>query len=115
MQLSLVDEVPEFSKTHFLNVFAEASFDEGKDRMKLRIITGQQIPVDISVSIPDKFISKFPEGTIYKVDTKLIMHKGRKPYFVALRAKQVQRAIEYFDYNLKLQYGFNFKYGIRVS
>ncbi len=114
MQLSLVDEVPELSKTHFLNVFAEASFDEGKDRMRLKTITGQQIPVDLSVSIPDKFISRFPEGTIYKLDTRLIMNKGKKPYFVALRAKQVQRAIEYFDYNLKLQYGFEFKYGVKV-
>ncbi|ADQ15885.1 hypothetical protein [Leadbetterella byssophila] len=101
MQLSLIDQVPEFTKSYFLDVFAEASFSSG--RMRLKTIQGQQVPEDLSISIPSKFISLYPEGTIYKLDTKLIQKDGRKPYFVALKGKGIQRAIEFFDYNLKVQ------------
>ncbi len=113
MQLSLIDEIPELTKTYFLDVFAEALYDVKADKMKLKTINGQQVPVDLKVSIPSKFITKYPEGTIYKVDTKLINKKGKSPYFVAKNAKKVERAIEFFDYNLKVQYGFD--YFIRKS
>lgn len=109
MQLSLIDEVPEFSKKFFLDVFAEALYDFKSDKMKLKTIEGQNIPNDMKVSIPSKFLSKYPEGTIYKVDTRLIDKSGKKPYFVAVKSKGVQRAIEFFDYNLKVQYGFDYK------
>lgn len=110
MQLSLIDEVPEFNKKHFLDVFAEALYDVKSEKMKLKTINGQQVPEDLKVSIASKYIATFPEGTIYKIDTKLVNKKGQKPYFIAIKGKQVQRALEYFDYNLKVQFGFNFKY-----
>ena len=110
MQLSLVDEVPEFSKKYFLDVFAEALYDLKADKMKLKTINGQQVPENLKVSIPSKFIKNFPEGTIYKVDTKLVNKKGKKPYFIAMKGKEVKRAIEYFDYNLKVQYGFDYTF-----
>lgn len=106
MQLSLIDEFPEFTKSYFLDVYAEALYDSERDKMRLKTINGQQVPEDISVSIASKFISNFPEGTIYKLDTKLISREGRKPYFVAVKARGVLRAVEFFDYNLKVQYGF---------
>ena len=105
MQLSLIDQVPEFNKAYFLDVYAEALYDSGK--MRLKTINGQQVPKDLSVSIASKFISRYPEGTIYKLDTRLVKKGRKKPYFVALRGKRVERAIEFFDYNLKVQYGFN--------
>ena len=108
MQLSLIDEVPEFTKSYFVGVYAEALYDEKTDKMKLKTINGQQVPEDLKVAISSKFITKFPEGTIYKVDTKLVNKKGKRPYFIAKHAKSVQRAIEYFDYNLKVQYGFDY-------
>jgi hypothetical protein len=110
MQLSLIDQLPEFNKKFFLDVYAEALYDLKSEKMKLKTITGQQAPVDIKVSIPSKFLSKYPEGTIYKIDTKLINNNGRKPYFVAMKSKSVERAIEFFDYNLKVQYGFDYNY-----
>jgi hypothetical protein len=115
MQLSLVDEVPEFSKTFFLDVYAEAQFDIKTEKMKLKTIVGQQVPVDLKVAIASKFIAYYPEGTIYKIDTRLIIKKGKRPYFVALKSKRVQRAVEYFDYNLKVQYGFDFKFDQRAQ
>ena len=107
MQLSLIDEMPEFNKSFFLDVYAEASYDMAKDKMRLKTIDGQDVPEDLSISINSRFISKHPEGTIYKLDTRLINSKNKKPYFVALKSKSVQRAIEFFDYNLKVQYGYN--------
>jgi hypothetical protein len=76
--------------------------------MKLKTINGQQVPEDIKIAIPSKFITKYPEGTIYKVDTRLVNKKGKRPYFIAKNSKSVQRAIEYFDYNLKVQNGFDY-------
>lgn len=108
MQLSLIDEVPEFTKTYFIDVYAEALYDEKSDKMKLKTIVGQRVPHDLKVAIPSKFIARYPEGTIYKVDTKLINKKGKRPYFIAKKSKSVQRALEYFDYNLKVQYGFDY-------
>jgi hypothetical protein len=108
MQLSLIDEVPEFTKSYFIDVYAEAMYDVKADKMKLKTINGQQVPEDLKVAIPSKFIAKYPEGTIYKVDTKLVNKKGKRPYFIAKNSKAVQRAIEYFDYNLKVQYGFDY-------
>jgi hypothetical protein len=108
MQLSLIDEVPEFTKSYFVDVFAEALYDTKAEKMKLKTINGQQVPEDLKVAISSKFIANYPEGTIYKVDTKLVNIKGKRPYFIAKRAKYVQRAIEFFDYNLKVQYGFDY-------
>ncbi|WP_367916216.1 hypothetical protein [Leadbetterella sp. DM7] len=113
MQLSLIDEVPEFNKAYFLDVYAEALYDSGKEKMRLKTINGQQVPEDLSISIASKFISRYPEGTIYKLDTKLVNKNGKKPYFVALKGKQVERAIEFFDYNLKVQYGFDQEFSFR--
>lgn len=113
MQLSLVDEVPEFTKKYFLDVYAEAQYDARKDRMRLKTIDGQSIPFDLSVSINSKYISSYPEGTIYKIDTRLVLKGKKKPYFIALKAKEVERAIEFFDYNLKVQYGINHTFSFK--
>lgn len=107
MQLSLVDEVPELSKKFFLDVFAEVIL-EGRNKFKLETIDGQQVPHSLKVSCPKNIISKYPEGTIYKLDTRLIRKKGKKPYFVAVNRKNVRRAIEFFEYNLKVQNGFDY-------
>ncbi|SOE19761.1 hypothetical protein SAMN06298216_0262 [Spirosomataceae bacterium TFI 002] len=108
MQLSLIDTVPEFSKNHFLDVFAEAILEPNQRKMRLETIDGQGVPSQLKISIPRKFISKYPEGTIYKVDTKLVRKNGKKPYFVAINRNYVNRALEYFEYNLKVQNGFDY-------
>jgi hypothetical protein len=110
MQLSFLDDIPEYKKVFFVDVFAEALLDVKSNKMKLITIEGQMLPQDMKVSIASKYIANFPEGTIYKIDTKLVQKKGKKPYFVALKGKTVQRAIEYFEYNLKVQFGFDFDF-----
>lgn len=108
MQLSLIDIVPEFSKSHFLDVFAEAILEPNQRQMRLETIDGQGLPSQLKISIPKKFISQYPEGTIYKVDTKLVRKNGKKPYFIAINRKFVNRAMEFFEYNLKVQHGFDY-------
>ncbi len=108
MQLSLIDEIPEFSKSFFLDVFAEAVLDANNAKMKLITINGQHVPERLKVSCPNKLIGAFPEGTIYKLDTKLIRKDGKRPYFIAVNRKNVRRAMEFFEYNLKVQNGFDY-------
>ncbi|WP_229239001.1 hypothetical protein [Emticicia sp. C21] len=114
MQLSLLDEVPELNKVFFLDVFAESYFDTGKKRMRLSTINGQQIPCDLKVSCPSRLVSNYPEGTIFKLDARLVRRgEGKTPYFIAINRNNLQRALEYFDYNLKVQNGFDYVYPIK--
>ena len=115
MQLSFIEQVPEFTKKYFLDVFAAAILDVKSNKMKLKTISGQQVPEDFKISIPSRYIAKYPEGTIVKIDTKLVRKDGKKPYFIALNGKKAERAIEFFDYNLKVQYGFDFNYKLTKS
>ncbi|WP_460471422.1 hypothetical protein [Emticicia fontis] len=109
MQLSLLDEVPELNKIFFLDVFAESYYDPGKKRMRLNTINGQQVPCDIKVSCPAKLVSSYPEGTIFKLDARLVRRgEGKHPYFIAINRSHLQRALEFFDYNLKVQNGFDY-------
>lgn len=109
MQLSLVDEVPELNKIFFLDIFAESYFDDKRKRMKLTTIQGQSIPANLKVSCPSKLISYCAEGTIFKLDARLVRRDGKQPYFIAINRRNIQRAIEYFDYNLKVQNGFDYE------
>lgn len=109
MQLSLVDEVPELNKIFFLDVFAESFFDLGKKRMRLCTINGQNIPCNLKVSCPSKLVAHYPEGTIFKLDARLVRRgDGLRPYFIAVNRSNMQRALEFFDYNLKVQNGFDY-------
>jgi hypothetical protein len=77
--------------------------------MRLSTINGQQVPCDIKVSCPSKLVSHYPEGTIFKLDARLIRRgDGKLPYFIAINRSHLQRALEFFDYNLKVQNGFDY-------
>ncbi|WP_247235093.1 hypothetical protein [Telluribacter sp. SYSU D00476] len=105
MQLSLVDHLPEFDKRIFLDVFAKMTLDPRTRLPVLKTIEGQYVPCELKVRCDRKVITCFPEGTIYKLDARLVQHKGRKPYFTAIRSKSIQRALEFFEHNLQLQKG----------
>ena len=108
MQLSLVSEAPELDKKFFLDVFAMAIYEPRRDKMKLETINGHQVPCDLRISCPNKFLRNHPEGTIFKLDARLVRREGRKPYFIAINRKNILPAIEYFEYNLKVQNGFDY-------
>ena len=105
MQLSLVSELPELEKKVFLDIYATVYFDTRRNRPRLKTIDGQRIPCDLKVGCPLKIISDFPEGTIYKLDVRLVQKNGRRPYFLTINKNKVQRAIEFFDHNLQVQKG----------
>ncbi len=105
MQLSLVSELPELEKKVFLDIYASVYFDTRRNRPRLKTIDGQRIPCDLKVGCPLKIISEFPEGTIYKLDARLVQKNGRRPYFLTINKNKVQRAIEFFDHNLQVQKG----------
>jgi hypothetical protein len=105
MQLSLVSELPELEKKVFLDIYASVYFDTRRNRPRLKTIDGQRIPCDLKVGCPIKIISEFPEGTIYKLDARLVQKNGRRPYFLTINKNKVQRAIEFFDHNLQVQKG----------
>lgn len=104
MQLSLVDEFPEFNKVFFLDVFVESYFDEKLKKIRLHTVDGQNLPIEMNVSCRAKIIKNFPKGTVFKIDARLVRRYNQKtPYFMALKQNKIQRAIEYFDHNLKIQ------------
>ena len=106
MQLSLITELPELEKKVFLDVFAKVYFDNSRKRPRLKTIDGQNVPPEMSVGCPSKILQD-PEGTIYKLDARLVLRNGRQPYFIAKNKKNVQKALEFFDYNLQIQKGQN--------
>ncbi len=105
MQLSLVSEMPELEKKIFLDIYAKVYFDTRRNRPRLKTLEGQTIPCDLKIGCPAKIISEFPEGTIYKLDARLIQKNGRQPYFLTINKNKVQRAIEFFDHNIQVQKG----------
>lgn len=105
MQLSLISEMPELEKKIFLDIYAKVYFDTRRNRPRLKTIDGQSIPCDLKIGCPTKIIADFPEGTIYKLDARLIQKNGRQPYFLTINKKKVQRAIEFFEHNLQIQKG----------
>lgn len=111
MQLSLLDMVPELTKVFFLDIFAESYYDSRNRRMRLNTINGQQVPCDMRISCPAKLLANYPEGTIFKLDARLVRkNTGKRPYFVVINRSNLQRALEYFEYNLKVQNGIDYVY-----
>lgn len=111
MQLSLIELMPELKKSLFLDVFAKMSIDARTKRPTLRTMDGQRVPAQLKIRCLGRSICEFPEGTVYKLDVRLVEVGNRKPYFSAVSNKGIGRAIEFFDYNLNLQKeGFTSKY-----
>jgi hypothetical protein len=105
MQLSLIEQFPEVKKSVFLDVFAKMTVDPRTQRPTLKTLEGQGIPAELKIRCKNIAISRFPEGTVYKLDIRLVDVKDKKPYFSAVRNNSIQRALEFFDYNLKIQKG----------
>lgn len=105
MQLSLVSEFPELEKKVFLDVFAKSFHDTRRGKKRLLTINGQNIPAEMSVGCPTKVLNHYPEGTIFKLDARLIQKQGMKPYFTTIRKENVLRALEFFEHNLEVEKG----------
>ena len=107
MQLSLVEQFPELNKCLFLDVFAKMTIDHRTQKPTLKTLFGQRVPSEVKIRCRGKFIGRFPEGTIYKLDVRLVNLKKGKPYFNAVDNLKIHRAIEFFDHNLRIQRSFS--------
>lgn len=105
MQLSLVEIFPEFNRSLFLDVFAKMYVDAKTKRPTLCTLAGQRVPAELKVRCQRKSIDSFPEGTVFKLDVRLVDLRNKKPYFSAVKNSNIQRAIEFYDHNLRLQNG----------
>ncbi|GHB81475.1 hypothetical protein [Persicitalea jodogahamensis] len=105
MQLSLVELFPEFNRSLFLDIYAKMSVDTKTKRPTLCTLAGQRVPAELKIRCQRKSINAFPEGTIYKLDVRLVDLKNKKPYFSAVKNNKIQRAIEFYDHNLRVQKG----------
>lgn len=103
VQLSLVEELPEFDKKIFLDVFAEVHYVNEVPR--LQTIVGQAVPGELKVRCLPRFVAPYPAGTIYKMDVRLVRNQQRRPYFVAVSNRDIRRAVEFFEHNLGVQTG----------
>lgn len=102
-QLSLVDEFSFFSKHIFLDVFVESVWDIKRNRLVLRTLGNQFCPAGVRVGCPLRYFQQFPAGTIFKADMRRVQQGKHTPYFLAIRRKYLQRAIEFFEHNRRLQ------------
>ncbi len=109
MQLSLLSVLPELEKKVFLDVFAKAFHDPKRGKRRLKTIDGQLIPSELVVGCSTKILSQFPEGTIYKLDARLIQKQGKKPYFISIKKEKIMRALEFYEHNLHVQTGVEIK------
>ncbi|PMD98825.1 hypothetical protein BWI97_03150 [Siphonobacter sp. BAB-5405] len=102
MQLSFL---PADERRFFIDLFAQVVFDSRRNRPRLKTITNQRVPGDLSVRCPLRLLRQFPEGTIYKLDARLVQTPGKQPYLVAVNQRTLHRALEFYDHNLTVQNG----------
>jgi hypothetical protein len=81
MQLSLVEQLPELNKSIFLDIYAKMCIDRRTKRPTLVTLDGQRVPAEFKIRCYNKTIWFFPEGTIYKLDVRLVDVKNRRPFF----------------------------------
>lgn len=86
----------------YLDCFIQ-SYKEGT-RIRVKTMPGQVVPV-LNVECSHRDRERFPVGTIFKADLKLLQSANKKPYLVS-RSMKLKVAIEYFDHNLQLQKPF---------
>lgn len=101
-QLSLVDEFPSLTKHIFLDVFVESVWDQKLGKLVLKTLGNQFCPAGIRVGCPVRYFHQFPAGTIYKIDMRRVQYRRQSPYFLAIRRRYIQRAIEFFEHNRRL-------------
>jgi hypothetical protein len=70
-------------------------------RIRLTPIEGQQVQ-NYFVECSRKLRAKYPVGTIFKVDCRLVRPSNRKPYLMVLHRNGLEQALEFYDHNRTL-------------
>jgi hypothetical protein len=101
-QFSIFDIIPEVEKKVFLDIYGIAFYDSARKRLRLKTLEWPEIPQNLNIGCRIKHLSSFPEGTIYKLDAKLIRNKKGYVYLSAITKQPILPAIEFFKYNQEL-------------
>jgi hypothetical protein len=89
----------------FHNIFAVSFYDSDTHSLRVRPMEGQKVNANLTIKCSAKLRRLYPAGTIYKLNVRLVRERNKKPYLVALKLDELNRAIEYFEHNLRLQKG----------
>ena len=65
---------------------------------------GSKIRLNSFVECSKELRAKYPIGTIFKVDCRLVHPSNRKPYLMVLHRNQMQQALEFFEHNRTLTF-----------
>lgn len=103
MQLSLFNLGSHTEKRVFLDIFAKMKLEDSNRKPVLVTLQDQQVPVHLKVKCIGRKISPFPEGTIFKLDARLVSSPRQSPYLTAIKNENITRALEFFDHNIQLQ------------
>lgn len=71
-------------------------------KIRLKPIIGQVVPENLLIECSRHDRLKYPIGTIFKADLKLIEIPNKKPYLIT-RHRKLVCAIEFFEYNITLK------------
>lgn len=83
----------------FLDVYIQ-SVKVGS-KIRLKPIEGQGL-INSFVECSMALRAKYPIGTIFKVDCRLVHPSNRKPYLMVLHRNEMKQALEFFDHNRTL-------------
>ncbi len=103
MQLSLFNSPHTGEKRIFLDIFAKMQHGSSGCNPVLKAIGGQLVPAELKVKCLKHKIALFPEGTIFKLDVRLVTPSRQSAYLTAIKNKNITRAVEFFEYNITLQ------------
>jgi hypothetical protein len=101
-QLSIFNEIPDIEKKIFLDIYGISFYDPKLKKLRIQTLDWPDVPKNLKVGCPKKQLSAFPEGTIYKMDARLVRNKKGTTYMLAIHRNSIQPAIEFFVHNKKL-------------
>lgn len=105
-QLSIFNVIPEVEKKVFLDIYGISFYDSTRKRLRLQTLEWPDVPKNLKIGCRLKYLSQFPEGTIYKLDAKLVRNKKGYNYMSAITKNSISPAIDFFRHNqdlLKIQ------------
>lgn len=102
-QLSIFNIIPEVEKKVFLDIYGISFFDNSRKRLRLITLEWPEIPKNLKIGCSVKYLNQFPEGTIFKMDARLIRNKRGWVYMLAIKKNSIAPALEFFAHNLSLQ------------
>jgi hypothetical protein len=101
-QFSIFDIIPEVEKKVFLDIYGIAFYDANRKRLRLQTLEWPDVPRNLKIGCRLKHLSNFPEGTIYKLDAKLVRNKKGYNYLSAISKNSILPAIDFYKHNQSL-------------